>query len=92
MRRIEAAMLAYVTVGADDLTVAAAFYDAILAPLGFRRLKTTPHEIGYGPEPCRFWIVKPFDGGKASFCNGVDIAFRAPSPDFLYWGPEGRNS
>lgn len=72
-------MLAYVTVGSDDLDVSVRFYDAILAPLSYRRLTTAAREIGYGADQCQFWVVKPFDDGKASFGNGVDIAFRAPS-------------
>jgi catechol 2,3-dioxygenase-like lactoylglutathione lyase family enzyme len=79
-------MLRYVTLGADDLALAARFYDAAMAPLGYVRLVTTDAEIGYGaPPPAgaagnpQLWILKPFDGGKATSGNGVDVALDAPS-------------
>jgi catechol 2,3-dioxygenase-like lactoylglutathione lyase family enzyme len=79
-------MIRYVTLGADDLDAAARFYDAALAPLGLVRLVTRDNEIGYGrraadgePGTSRLWILRPFDGGRASFGNGVDVAFDAPS-------------
>lgn len=79
-------MLRYVTLGADDLEAAVLFYDAALAPLGYVQLVRHATEIGYGLPPpaggkpvARLWILKPFDGGEASFGNGVDVAFDAPS-------------
>ncbi|MFO1150902.1 MAG: VOC family protein [Alsobacter sp.] len=79
-------MIRYVTLGADDLAAAARFYDAALAPLGLVRLVTRDGEIGYGRRiedggagKPQLWILRPFDGGKASSGNGVDVAFDAPS-------------
>lgn len=79
-------MIAYITLGTNDLDAAGRFYDAVLAPLGYRRLATQAREIGYGAEPkpgeaaiIPLWITLPFDGRPATFGNGVDVAFTAPS-------------
>ena len=74
-------MLAYVTVGTNDVAAAAAFYDAALAPLGFVRGFSTESEVGYGPAGgrTRFYVMTPFDRRPATVGNGVDIAFEAPS-------------
>lgn len=74
-------MLLYVTVGTNDLERAGRFYDAILPRLGYPRRKTEAGEIGYGAEKdvrCRFWVVTPFDGNRATFGNGVTVALDAP--------------
>jgi catechol 2,3-dioxygenase-like lactoylglutathione lyase family enzyme len=39
-----------------DLAASAAFYDAVLAPLGLRRLMDFEVAIGYGGERPDFWI------------------------------------
>jgi catechol 2,3-dioxygenase-like lactoylglutathione lyase family enzyme len=79
-------MLAYITIGTNDLERAGRFYDAALAPLGFGRLKTSAHEIGYGSpqgdaavSPPSLWILIPFNGLPATWGIGVDVALRATS-------------
>ena len=81
-------MIRYVTLGANDLQQAGRFYDAVLAPIGYVRLSTKDGEIGYGARPVgdakprsRLFIMTPFDGGRASHGNGVDVAFDAPSQE-----------
>ena len=79
--------LGYVTLGADDLPAAQAFYDATLSLLGLGRLHAFENWTGYGrkddPGGHTVWICKPFDGGPALAGNGVMIAFHAPSPDVV---------
>lgn len=79
-------MLAYVTLGTNDLEAAGRFYDAALAPLGYVRLATKAREIGYGRPVAPgenatipLWITLPFNGQAATFGNGVDVALNAPS-------------
>jgi catechol 2,3-dioxygenase-like lactoylglutathione lyase family enzyme len=79
-------MICYLTLGTNQLDAAGRFYDAVLAPLGYVRLRTLATEVGYGPpvrpgeKPvCRLWITLPFDGQPATFGNGVDLALDAPS-------------
>ncbi|WP_432346997.1 VOC family protein [Shinella yambaruensis] len=75
-------MLLYTTVGTNDLERAGRFYDAVLPPLGYRRLKQAPGEIGYAADEDvrgRFWVVEPFNREPATFGNGVTIALVAPT-------------
>lgn len=79
-------MLTYVTLGSNDLEASGRFYDAVLAPLGYVRLATKAHEIGYGRPAAPgeqakipLWITLPFNGQAATFGNGVDVALDAPS-------------
>jgi catechol 2,3-dioxygenase-like lactoylglutathione lyase family enzyme len=79
-------MFSHVTVGARDLEKAAAFYDAVLVPLGMKRRAVTPD--GGPPAACwiepasalpRFYVYMPYDGKPATPGNGCMIAFCAPS-------------
>lgn len=81
-------MFSHVTVGCSDIGRAAAFYDALLAPLGYRRRPVTPD--GGPPAACwnaegealpRFYVYVPYDGRPARAGNGTMVAFRAPSPE-----------
>jgi len=77
-------MIAYVTVGADDLAQAKRFYDAFLPMLGFG-LSEGPEGLSYvlpvapGQKPALpdFYVKPTFDGGPASAGNGAMIAFEA---------------
>jgi catechol 2,3-dioxygenase-like lactoylglutathione lyase family enzyme len=57
-----------------DLAASAAFYDAVLAPLGFSRLMDYDVAIGYGMDKPDFWIgaLNSGDGFRESH-----IAFQA---------------
>jgi len=81
-------MFSHVTVGTNDLAVASAFYDAVLAPLGMRRRQVTPD--GGPPSACwvllkaslpRFYVYMPFDRALASVGNGSMVAFLAPTAE-----------
>jgi catechol 2,3-dioxygenase-like lactoylglutathione lyase family enzyme len=76
--------LLYITLGTNDLTVAARFYDAALAPLGLVRRATEATELGYGlrqDRRTRIWITLPFDKKPATVGNGSMPAFVAPSQE-----------
>ena len=73
-------MLHHVSVGARDVPKAVAFYDKVLAALGYKRvMEFLPHAVGYGVDPPDFWVQVPADGKNASVGNGVHISFVAPS-------------
>ena len=73
-------MFSHVTVGADDVARAGAFYDAVLATLGIVREFRHGPVIAYrGDGPGRFFVMTPFDGAAASAGNGVHVAFAAPT-------------
>jgi catechol 2,3-dioxygenase-like lactoylglutathione lyase family enzyme len=57
-----------------DLAASAAFYDAVLAPLGFRRVMEYDIAIGYGADKPDFWIGV-FDSGDGF--RESHIAFQA---------------
>ncbi len=81
-------MFSHITVGATNLSKAAAFYDAILLPLGLERRHVTPDG---GPEAAcwassdgrlpRFYVYMPFNREPATVGNGSMAAFLAPSKD-----------
>ena len=76
-------MIAYATVGVNDMDRAIAFYDAVLAPLGCSRDTTSPTWTGYRRkgEPAWLFLTLPYDGGAAGGGNGTMLAFLAPSRD-----------
>lgn len=79
-------MIAYVTVGADDIMKAERFYSAFLPALGYR-LETYHGDLSYvlpagpGHPPVQpdFYVKVPFNGEPASAGNGTMVAFQASS-------------
>ena len=77
-------MIAYVTVGADDIARAKRFYGAFLPALDYR-LKEGPEGLGYvlplapGQSAALpdFYVKPTFNGCPATAGNGVMIAFEA---------------
>jgi catechol 2,3-dioxygenase-like lactoylglutathione lyase family enzyme len=77
-------MIAYVTVGADDITRAKRFYSAFLPALEYG-LKEGPEGLSYalpvspGQYPILpdFYVKPTFDGRPASAGNGAMVAFEA---------------
>lgn len=70
-------MLAYVTLGTNDLDKAAAFYDELLAEMGAKRGLQTERIIFWYTQPGHpsFAIAKPYDGEPATVGNGVMPTF-----------------
>ena len=50
-------MLDHVALEVADLSRAARFYDAVLGPLGGRRIVDSPDGIGYGRDRAELWIM-----------------------------------
>jgi catechol 2,3-dioxygenase-like lactoylglutathione lyase family enzyme len=81
-------MIAYVTVGADDLACAKRFYAAFLPALDYTLsegpeglsyvLPVAPGEIAISPD---FYVKPTFDGRPASAGNGTMVAFEARSQE-----------
>jgi catechol 2,3-dioxygenase-like lactoylglutathione lyase family enzyme len=69
-------MIGYVTLGTNDLPRALAFYDALLAELGARRLWDSPRGAAYGTSAMApgLGIMTPFDGQPATRGNGTMVA------------------
>ncbi len=77
-------MIAYITVGADDLGLAERFYSAFLPDLGYQLeyyhgdlSYALPAKPGQTPNLPEFYVKSPFDGSQASAGNGTMIAFEA---------------
>lgn len=72
-------MIAYSTVGVNDMSRAVAFYDAAFAPLGASRDTTSETWTGYlrAGDKGRFFLTRPFDRAEATSGNGVMLAFLA---------------
>jgi catechol 2,3-dioxygenase-like lactoylglutathione lyase family enzyme len=78
-------MLHHVSVGVTDVADAAAFYDAVLGALGYKRTaQFLPYAIGYGEGASEFWIQLPADQGSPSPGNGAHIGFSARSRDAVH--------
>jgi predicted lactoylglutathione lyase len=75
-------MLAYATLGTRDLHKAAAFYDAVLAPLGAKRQMEEPDYFiawGNSESGAGLGITYPFDKQAATVGNGTMVALGAGS-------------
>ncbi|NVK14924.1 MAG: VOC family protein [Rhodobacteraceae bacterium] len=77
-------MIAYVTVGADDIAQAKRFYSALLPALGYALEEgpaglscTLPVAPGQSPVLPDFYVKPTFDGRPASAGNGSMVAFQA---------------
>lgn len=77
-------MIAYVTVGADDIPRAKRFYTAFLPALGYGLTEgaeglsfALPVPEGQAPVLPDFYVKPTFDGQPASAGNGVMVAFEA---------------
>jgi catechol 2,3-dioxygenase-like lactoylglutathione lyase family enzyme len=74
-------MVGYATLGTNDPERAQAFYDALLALLGAKRLMEIESFVLWGTalDAAGLALTKPYDGNPASVGNGVMVALRAPS-------------
>jgi catechol 2,3-dioxygenase-like lactoylglutathione lyase family enzyme len=70
-------MIAYSTLGVNDMTRAIRFYDAVFAPLGAVRDATSETWTGYScaGDRARFFLTRPFDRAAATSGNGGMLAF-----------------
>ncbi|MEV4202023.1 VOC family protein [Micromonospora globbae] len=69
-------MIDHLSIQVRDMAASAAFYDAVLAPLGGRRMLEFPNVIGYGRERPEFWIGPTETPGAA---REAHLAFTADS-------------
>ena len=76
-------MIGYVTLGTNDLPRAAAFYDALLAEVGAKRLWSAEGSIAWGVSMDKpgLGLMKPYDGQPATVGNGVMVALVVLRPD-----------
>ena len=77
-------MIAYVTVGVDDIALAGRFYAAFLPALGYEVEEyqgdlsySLPLQPGQSVAFPDFYVKSPFNGDPASAGNGAMVAFEA---------------
>jgi len=73
-------MIAYTTVGTNDLEKSKAFYDDLFGTIGISELWSSDTFVGYGPSMDKpmFGVCKPHNGEAATFGNGTMIALACP--------------
>ena len=69
-------MIGYVTLGTNDLERACAFYDALMAEIGARRILETDQFVAWGTSMDQpgLSLTRPHDGQAATVGNGVMVA------------------
>jgi len=75
----------YVTLGARDHDAACAFYDVVLATVGWAAHQDFPGWRGYSEGGVNdggatLWVCRPFDGEAATNGNGTMMAFTVDDP------------
>ena len=74
-------MIGYVTLGTNNLTRSAAFYDALLAEFGATRGWQSERYIAWNfTNGQMLLVILPYDGQPASVGNGVMVSLAASSP------------
>ena len=72
-------IISHVSIGTNDFARATAFYDAVLATLGIRKVMEHPGAAAYGRAYPEFWVGATHDGGEATVGNGTHVGFLAVS-------------
>jgi catechol 2,3-dioxygenase-like lactoylglutathione lyase family enzyme len=77
-------MIAYATIGTNDLEKAVEFYDKVLQPLGGKRTFNNERAQFYGgAAPGMLAVCKPYDGEGATRGNGSMFGLPAASNDVV---------
>ena len=77
-------MIGYTTLGTNDLPRSTAYYDALFASIGIKRLMEFGDRglaWGTGWDKPAFGIMKPFDGRPATWGNGTMVALVVDSKE-----------
>lgn len=72
-------LMSHVSIGTAQFERAVAFYDAVLATLGAKRMQEHPGAAAYGKQFPEFWVGTPIDGKPAGVGNGSHVGFLAES-------------
>ncbi|MGQ0799595.1 MAG: VOC family protein [Pseudomarimonas sp.] len=75
-------MIGYVTLGTNDLPRATAFYDALLAEIGGKRMMESERFVFWSASASQaaLGVILPFDGQPATRGNGTMIALVVKTP------------
>ena len=72
-------MLSNVVLGSNDMVKSCAFYDAVLATIGMRRVMELAPAVIYGVDAPAIIVRPPLNGDPATFANGGTVGLAAPS-------------
>ena len=72
-------MIDHISLGVRDIARAQRFYDATLAPLGYRRLHTGADGLGYGGDFTRLWLSATEHPVPPDMRSGLHVCFAAKS-------------
>ena len=72
-------MIDHISIAVRDLAGTGRFYDAVLAPLGYRRLIERAGTIGFGKKYPEFWLNERRTMTPVGVDSGTHIALRASS-------------
>jgi catechol 2,3-dioxygenase-like lactoylglutathione lyase family enzyme len=72
-------MINHVSIGVRDIAKAKRFYDAALAPLGYKCLSESPGSLGYGSDAVVLWISETERPVAADPKSGLHFCFDAPT-------------
>ena len=72
-------ILSHISIGTNDFERATAFYDAVLATVGAKRVMEHPGAVAYGKQYPEFWVQIPLDGKSPTTGNGTHFGFTASS-------------
>jgi catechol 2,3-dioxygenase-like lactoylglutathione lyase family enzyme len=72
-------MIDHVSISVADLQKSAAFYAAVLEPLGYRKIADRPASVGFGKKYPEFWLNARPNGAPTAADTGAHICLRARS-------------
>ena len=72
-------MIDHVSIAVRDLDRAARFYEAVLGAIGYDKLESRPHTVGFGKKYPEFWINLRAAMAPVAPESGTHICLRAKS-------------
>src|SRR5262245_32208169 len=72
-------MIDHVSIAVRDLAASAAFYEGVLATIGYTRLADREHTVGFGKAYPEFWLNHRPGMAQVAADTGVHVCVRAPS-------------
>jgi catechol 2,3-dioxygenase-like lactoylglutathione lyase family enzyme len=72
-------MIDHVSIAVADLKKSAAFYEAVLEALGYRKIADRPASVGFGKQYPEFWLNARPEGARMGDDSGAHICLRARS-------------
>ncbi len=72
-------MISHLSIGVRDIAAAGKFYDAVLMPLGYKRLYDSAEALGYGADSPELWVMRAERPVQDDDASGLHICLDAGS-------------